>query len=84
MFVQQLYLLIVHAPVIINDTGGDARTGDEHRIDRVEVLSAEPDLERRALLATGGIDVADERPLLRVQCRSHDHENHHGQQRDPV
>ena len=67
LFPQQLDLLGVQPPVILDHLGRNARAGDERRVDAVEALPAQPDPERRALLAAGGIDVTDVRSRLRLR-----------------
>ena len=64
LLAQQRDLLGAEPPVILDHLGGDARAGDQHLAGAVQTLPAQLDLERRALLAAGGIDKADVRPRL--------------------
>ena len=56
--------MAVQPPIVLGHPGGDARAGDEHLVDIVQSLAAQPDLEGGALLAAGRIDEADVGPGL--------------------
>ena len=81
---QQRHFLVVQSPQVLDHLGPHARAGDLHVMHSVQVLAAEPDLERRALLASGGIDETDIRPGLRLRRGRHRQHAGQRQDRDPV
>ena len=66
LLVQQGDLLVAYSPITLDHPCGNARAGDQHLAGAIQTLAAQLDREGRALLAAGGIDKADIRPLLRV------------------
>ena len=71
LLAQELDLLRVQPPAILDHPCPGSRARDEDAVDVVEPLPAQPDLECRALLTAGRIGVADVGPDLRGRRGGH-------------
>ena len=80
LLLQQRHFLVVQSAEVFDHLGPHPRAGDMYVVYAVQVLAAKPDLERRALLTSGGIDETDIRPGLRL--RGGGRRQHGGQHKD--